>query len=223
MKVLHVLSGGLDSTVVLADNVAQFGAANVMCVNFEYGSKHNARERGAAIQICKELKVPLRLVTIVLPFTSALLKGDEQAEVPEGHYEDENMRATVVPFRNGIMLAYAVGLAESLGFELVTIGAHSGDHAIYPDCRPEFLRAMDAAACAGTYKNVHIIAPYAAMSKGDIVRAGAELGAPMELTWTCYKGGAKHCGKCGACVERAEAFMVAGVPDPTQWEEACTQ
>lgn len=222
MKVLHVLSGGLDSTVLLADNVAQHGAGNVVCVNFSYGSKHNDRERAAAILVTQHYKVTLVKVELHLRgFKSTLMY--EGGEIPEGHYEDETMRSTVVPFRNGIMLSYAVGMAESMGLELVTIGAHSGDHAIYPDCTPEFIHAMDSAAALGTYKCVHIVAPFSDMDKAEIVKAGFELNAPMHLTYTCYNGGRKHCGRCGACVERAEAFTLAGVEDPTQWEEPCSE
>ena len=149
-------------------------------------------------------------------FKSALLQGPEA--IPDGHYADDNMRATVVPFRNGIMLAIACGIAESRGLRRVMIANHSGDHTIYPDCRPEFVDAMSSAMSAGTYEGVTVWAPYTGISKADIARRGAALGLDYSLTYSCYKGGERHCGTCGTCVERREALAGAGVADPTPYE-----
>lgn len=189
-------------------------------ITFDYGSKHNAREITFADMHCGRLGI--RHITIPLSFMekyfkSSLLKGGE--EIPEGHYADENMKSTVVPFRNGIMLAIAVGLAESNGLKKVFIANHSGDHSIYPDCRPEFIVAIDSAAKAGTYERISIVAPYTDISKADIARRGKALGIDYTETWSCYKGGLHHCGKCGTCVERKESMMLAGIIDKTIYDE----
>ncbi len=150
-------------------------------------------------------------------FKSSLLEGADA--IPEGHYEDENMKSTVVPFRNGIMLAIAAGIAESNGLSNVMIANHGGDHAIYPDCRPEFISAMSQATKAGSYNGVTVLAPYTNISKSDIARHGKALGIDYTETWSCYKGGKKHCGKCGTCVERKEALQEAGIEDKTEYME----
>ena len=149
-------------------------------------------------------------------FHSSLLEGADA--IPEGHYAEANMLSTVVPFRNAIMLSIAVGLAESKGLQQVMMANHGGDHTIYPDCRPEFVRAMDATAQAGTYNHVRIIAPYTDITKADIARKGKQLGIDYTETWSCYKGGERHCGKCGTCVERKEALQLAGIEDRTEYE-----
>ena len=149
-------------------------------------------------------------------FKSSLLDGAEA--IPEGHYADENMKSTVVPFRNGIMLSIAVGIAESNELKYVMMANHGGDHTIYPDCRPEFVKAFDEAAKAGTYVNVGLLSPFTNWTKADIARRGKELGIDYSETWSCYKGGDKHCGKCGTCVERKEALAEAGIEDPTIYE-----
>ena len=150
-------------------------------------------------------------------FQSSLLKGGE--EIPEGHYAAENMKSTVVPFRNGIMLAIAAGLAESRGLHYVMMANHAGDHTIYPDCTPQFVRAMSAATKAGTYPGIELLVPYTDITKGDIARRGKALGLDYSETWSCYKGGERHCGRCGTCVERREAMADAGIDDPTDYEE----
>ena len=150
-------------------------------------------------------------------FQSSLLKGGE--EIPEGHYADENMRSTVVPFRNGIMLSIAVGIAESNDLKFVMMANHGGDHTIYPDCRPQFVDAFDEAAQAGTYVGVRLLSPFVNWTKTDIARRGKELGINYAETWSCYKGGEQHCGKCGTCVERREAMAEAGIEDPTTYED----
>jgi 7-cyano-7-deazaguanine synthase len=146
-------------------------------------------------------------------FASNLLRGG--GEIPEGHYEAENMKQTVVPFRNAIMLSIACGFAESIGAAGLVIAAHGGDHAIYPDCREEFMRALGDAMRLGTYAGVELLRPFIAMNKAQIAAEGAGLGVDFARTWSCYQGGAVHCGKCGTCIERREAFALAHVPDPT--------
>src|SRR6185312_16180897 len=148
-------------------------------------------------------------------FASDLLKSG--GDIPEGHYADENMKRTVVPFRNGIMLAAACGFAESVGAEGLAIAAHGGDHAIYPDCREDFMRAMSDAMRLGTYAGIRLLRPFIAMNKGEIAAMGAKLGVDFARTWSCYKGGAMHCGTCGTCVERREAFEKAAIADPTNY------
>ena len=191
-----------------------------MGLSFDYGSNHNAREIPYAEMHCKRLGI--KHITIKLDFMhqyfkSSLLEGADA--IPEGHYDDENMKSTVVPFRNGIMLAIATGLAESNGLKNVMLANHAGDHAIYPDCRPEFVEAMGRATEAGTYDGIRVLAPYTNITKTDIARRGKELGIDYTETWSCYKGGQKHCGKCGTCTERREALAEAGIEDHTEYEE----
>ena len=211
-----ILSGGMDSVTLLYDQQARIALA----VSFDYGSKHNAREIPFAKWHCQQLGIP----HIVIPldfmtkyFKSSLLEGGE--EIPEGHYADENMKSTVVPFRNGIMLSIAVGIAESHDLRFVMMANHGGDHTIYPDCTPAFVDAFDEAAKAGTFVNVGLLSPFTNWTKADIARRGKELGIDYAKTWSCYKGGEKHCGKCGTCVERKEALAEAGVEDPTEYED----
>lgn len=191
----------------------------VSALSFDYGAKHNHREIPWAVQHCRQLGVLHR--TIALPFigesfASDLLKSG--GDIPEGHYAEESMKRTVVPFRNGIMLSIAAGFAESTGAEALVIAAHAGDHTIYPDCRPEFMQHMGSAIREGTYARLELLAPFLRWNKAGIARHGAELGVDFSLTWSCYKGGELHCGKCGTCVERREAFLMAGLDDPTQYQ-----
>ena len=209
-----VLSGGMDSVTLMHDYKERIALA----VTFDYGSNHNARETACARRQCEMLGIEHLVIPLEFMgryFRSSLLSGAD--DIPEGHYEDENMKSTVVPFRNGIMLAVACGLAESRGLQHVMIANHGGDHAIYPDCRPGFVDSMSRAMSEGTYEGVTLLAPYTDMTKADIARRGAELGVDFSLTYSCYKGGERHCGRCGTCVERREAFSVAGVPDPTDY------
>lgn len=211
-----VLSGGMDSTTLLYEYRREIALA----ITFDYGSNHNPREIACARQSCERLGVEHVVVALDFMrrhFRSSLLAGAEA--IPEGHYADDNMRSTVVPFRNGIMLAIACGIAESRGLTRVLLANHSGDHAIYPDCRPEFVEAISAAMRAGTYEGVELVAPYTLLSKADIARRGAALGVDYRLTYSCYKGGERHCGRCGTCVERREAFLLAGLPDPTPYAD----
>ena len=210
-----VLSGGLDSTTLLYEYQSRIALA----VSFDYGSNHNQRELAFAALHCerlgiKHLIIPLDFIHQY--FHSSLLSGADA--VPEGNYDDENMRSTVVPFRNGIMLAVAAGLAEDNGLQQIMMANHAGDHAIYPDCRPSFVQAMDNAVQAGTYNGVRLFTPYTSLTKADIARRGKALGIDYSETWSCYKGGEHHCGKCGTCTERIEALREAGVEDKTVYE-----
>ena len=191
----------------------------VAAISFDYGAKHNAREVPFAAEHAAKLGVRHELVT--LDFVNRLFASDlltSGGDIPEGHYEAANMKQTVVPFRNAVMLSIATGFAESAGAEGLVIAAHGGDHAIYPDCREAFMRAMGDAMRLGTYAGIALLRPFIAFTKGRIVADGAKLGVDFARTWSCYKGAAVHCGKCGTCVERREAFIEAGVPDPTVYE-----
>lgn len=210
-----IVSGGMDSITLLYDHKDEIALG----ISFDYGSNHNAREIPFAKMHCERLGI--KHITINLDFMhqyfkSSLLDGAEA--IPEGHYADDNMKSTVVPFRNGIMLSIAIGIAESNNLDQVFIANHGGDHTIYPDCRPEFINAIDASATAGTYNNVKVVAPYTKITKSDIARIGKKLGIDYTETWSCYKGGEVHCGKCGTCVERKEALAEAGIEDKTIYE-----
>ena len=192
-----ILSGGMDSVTLLYDQQERIALA----VSFDYGSNHNARE------------IPFAR----LHFESSLLQGADA--IPEGHYAADNMKSTVVPFRNGIMLSVAIGLAESRGLKHVMMANHGGDHTIYPDSRPEFVAAMSEAARTGTYPGITLLCPFTNLTKAQIAARGRELGIDYAETWSCYKGGERHCGRCGTCVERREALAEAGIDDPTLYEE----
>ena len=210
-----IVSGGMDSITLLYDHKDEIALG----ISFDYGSNHNAREIPFAKMHCERLGI--KHITINLDFMHQYFKSsllDSAEAIPEGHYADDNMKSTVVPFRNGIMLAIAIGIAESNNLDQVFIANHGGDHTIYPDCRPEFINAIDAAATAGTYNNVKVIAPYTKITKSDIARIGKRLGIDYAETWSCYKGGEVHCGKCGTCVERKEALAEAGIEDKTIYE-----
>lgn len=212
---LIILSGGMDSTTMLHEYCDEIAIA----VTFHYGSNHNERESACAQLHCKQLGIKHIIVPVALNeyLNSSLFDGGDA--IPEGHYAAENMKSTVVPFRNGIMLAIACGIAESNGLNRVMIANHFGDHAIYPDCRKAFVDAMSEAMRQGTYDGITIDAPYTSISKTDIARRGAALGLDYATTYSCYKGGEKHCGKCGTCVERKEALRDAGIADNTEYEE----
>lgn len=215
-KIVVAVSGGMDSATLLhhlADQGHQLKA-----ISFNYGQRH-VREIDAARQLAGRLGVEHQVadLTAISPLLGGCLVDRQQA-VPEGHYADENMKQTVVPNRNMIMLSVAIAWAIRCQFDAVAYGAHSGDHAIYPDCRPEFADAMDAAAGLCDWQSIRLLRPLVHLDKGDIAKLGHALGVPFEITWTCYKGQAKHCRKCGACVERREAFAKHGLPDPTQYE-----
>ena len=211
-----ILSGGMDSCTMLHEFKDQIALA----ITFDYGSTQNGRERLCAIEQCQLLGIKhivIRLDFMHQYFKSALLESADA--IPEGDYNDENMKATVVPFRNGIMLAIACGVAESNGLKRVMIANHAGDHAIYPDCRPQFVQAMSAAMQAGTYDHIEVFAPYTHIDKVEIARHGKALGVDYAMTYSCYKGGKHHCGKCGTCRERRMALREAGIDDPTIYDD----
>ena len=216
-KVVVLLSGGMDSVTVLYHSLKEYDVIGAL--SFNYGSKHAHQELEYAKYHCD--KVGIKHTVIKLDFVQQLFKSSlliDGGEIPEGHYAAENMKSTVVPFRNGIMLSIACGFAESQGANAVAIAAHSGDHAIYPDCRTNFMEAMRAAMQLGTYESIDLLAPFVDIDKTEIVRIGAKLNVDYSQTWSCYKGLELHCGKCGTCVERKEAFELAGVPDPTKYQ-----
>jgi 7-cyano-7-deazaguanine synthase len=221
MKVCVLLSGGMDSVAAFYEAL---GSHEVVAgLSFDYGAKHNAREIPFA-KLHADRNGVLHQI-IPLDFMNRLFKSDllqSGGEIPDGHYAEESMKQTVVPFRNGIMLAIATGYAESIGAEGLVIAAHSGDHAIYPDCREPFMLAMATAMGEGTYAEIQLLRPFIAMDKTAIARRGVELGIDFSETWSCYKGGEIHCGVCGTCVERREAFILAGLPDPTRYERTPT-
>lgn len=190
-----------------------------LAVNFSYGSNHNARELECARAHCAELGIELieiDLSFIGRHFHSSLLEGADA--IPDGEYDFDNMKSTVVPFRNGIMLAAAAGLAESHGLDTVMIANHAGDHALYPDCRKSFIDAMAGAVKEGTYEGIQVSAPYTLLTKTDIAVRGKRLGIDYSTTYSCYRGGEMHCGRCGTCRERRQALAEAGIVDTTEYE-----
>ncbi|HUR58691.1 MAG TPA: 7-cyano-7-deazaguanine synthase QueC [Opitutaceae bacterium] len=216
MKVVVLCSGGMDSVTALYWARRQHAVAAV--VSFDYGAKHNHREIPFAAEHARngtERHEVIALDFVNRLFASRLLQSG--AAIPDGHYAAENMKQTVVPFRNAIMLSVACGFAESIDAEGLVIAAHGGDHAIYPDCREDFMRAMGDAMRLGTYAGVQLLRPFIALDKAGIAAEGARLGVDFARTWSCYKGGPVHCGVCGTCVERREAFQLAGIPDTTTY------
>jgi len=192
-----------------------------MALSVDYGQRHR-KELDSASAICRITGISHEVAD--LRGITHLLKGssltDSKIDVPDGHYAEESMKATVVPNRNMIMLSVAIGYAISLGAQFVAYGAHAGDHIIYPDCRPEFAAAINTAALLADWHQVELLRPFIRLTKAEIAKRGAELNVPFELTWSCYKGGERHCGRCGTCVERAEAFNLTGLQDPTEYEDA---
>lgn len=210
---LLIISGGMDSVTLLYEHKDEIG----MALSFAYGSNHSERELECAKYHCEKLGIPHKVVHLdfMKDFGSALTSGADK--IPEGHYAAENMKSTVVPFRNGIMLSVAAGYAEANNFSTLMLASHFGDHAIYPDCRENFSKAISEAIKLGTYGEITVEAPYSKITKDEIAKRGSALGVDYSKTWSCYKGGSKHCGKCGTCVERKEAFELAGVKDPTEY------
>ncbi len=218
-NVVVLVSGGMDSVTALYDAAMKYQV--IAGVSFHYGAKHNDREIPFAARHCRKLGVRHEVISLDFMnrlFRSDLLKGG--GEIPEGHYEESTMKKTVVPFRNGIMLSIVAGFAESESAQGLVIAAHAGDHAIYPDCREDFMHAMGEAIRLGTYARVQVIRPFIRMNKSQIARRGQELGVDFAQTWSCYRGGAIHCGRCGTCVERREAFVLAGLKDPTDYQDS---
>ena len=210
-----VVSGGMDSVTLLYEKKDEIALG----ISFDYGSNHNHNELPLAALHCQRLGIEHVVVPLGFMhqyFKSSLLESGDS--IPDGSYDEENMKSTVVPFRNGVMLAVAAGIAESNGLTKVLIANHGGDHTIYPDCRPEFIAAMDAAVEPGTFARVRVVAPYTNISKADIARRGRALGIDYAETWSCYKGGHVHCGTCGTCVERKEALREAGIEDNTTYQ-----
>lgn len=213
-KILLIASGGLDSTVLYYYLKSKYQQVDIC--NFSYGSKHNKIERE---RLKKNIDTKIYYIDIDLSFlNSSLLKGG--IDIPEGHYAQENMKSTVVPFRNGIMLSYAIAIADNYKYDAVALGNHTGDHFIYPDCRTEFINGISQAAEQGTFNKIKIISPFNDISKTGITKIGKELGIEkiMFNTWTCYKGKKKHCGVCGACNERKEAFKENNIKDLTEYK-----
>ncbi|MBQ7192131.1 MAG: 7-cyano-7-deazaguanine synthase QueC [Paludibacteraceae bacterium] len=203
---LIVLSGGMDSTTMLYEYQQQIALA----VSFHYGSNHNDKELHFAQLHCQRLGI--KHIVLPLPFIkdyfrSSLLAGADA--IPSDEYNEQNMHSTVVPFRNGIMLAIAAGIAENEQLQYIMLANHAGDHTIYPDCRPEFVNAMNEAVQAGTWNNVQLLTPYTNISKTEIARRGLTLGINYDETWSCYRGGEQQCGTCATCREREQALMEA--------------
>jgi 7-cyano-7-deazaguanine synthase len=211
-----LMSGGLDSTV-LAAYLKSLGH-QVRCLGIDYGQRHRC-ELDAAVNVANALDVPYERLDLSL-LRRVLAQGSQTGDtpVPDGHYADESMKVTVVPNRNMILLSVAAGYAITRQCNAIAYAAHAGDHTIYPDCRPEFVAACEAVLWLCDWNPVLLHAPFLKQTKAEIVGIGARIAAPMHLTWSCYKGGEQHCGKCGTCVERREAFQLAGIYDPTDYE-----
>ncbi|WP_435237162.1 7-cyano-7-deazaguanine synthase QueC [Psychromonas sp. PT13] len=217
-KVVVIYSGGMDSFTVLHKAIEQ--GLTPYALTFDYGQRH-IKEIEVAKDVCKELGVNHKIIDISA--INQLIGGssltDSSIEVALGHYEEENMKSTVVPNRNMILLSLAIGYAVSIGAEQVYYGAHSGDHAIYPDCRPEFVEKMNNVAAIANYEKTEIFSPYLNSNKIGILKDGLAMGLDYSKTWTCYNGREKACGQCGSCVERLEAFAENGVTDPIPYED----
>lgn len=214
MRTVAVFSGGLDSTVLLAELLA--ARDEVYALSVDYGQRHRI-ELEHAERIAKRFGVPWQIADLssIAPLLAGSSQTSSDIAVPHGHYAEESMKLTVVPNRNMIMLAVAGGWAISLKADRVAYGAHSGDHTIYPDCRPEFAVAVNHALGLADWHRVELFCPFIELTKTQIVERGAALGVDFAQTWSCYEGGGLHCGKCGTCVERQEAFRLARVADPT--------
>lgn len=218
-KAIVVYSGGMDSYTLLMDMRRYY---EIYAISFDYGQRHS-KELIYADKVTEEINVPHKFVDMVDIGKELLSRSSQTSSdipVPEGHYTNESMVQTVVPNRNMIMLSVAVGYAVNIGAAKVFFGAHAGDHAIYPDCRPDFIDTMNIVCKLANYQTVKIIPPYIYMTKGNIAVIGRQLGLDYSKTWTCYNGREKACGKCGACQERLEAMEYAGITDPLEYEDA---
>ncbi len=216
-KVVVIYSGGMDSFTVLHRAIAE--GYDVYALSFNYGQRHD-KELTYAANVCQSLAIP-HLITDITQINQ-LLQGSsltsKDIEVAEGHYTADNMKSTIVPNRNMILLSLAVGYAVSIKAEKVFYGAHGGDHTIYPDCRPEFVHAMNDVTQIANFEPVEIISPFLNDDKIEILRYGIEHRLDYQQTWTCYNGREKACGKCGSCVERLEAFAANNTIDPLEYE-----
>ncbi|MGZ0656816.1 7-cyano-7-deazaguanine synthase QueC [Coraliomargarita sp. W4R53] len=218
MKTVIIYSGGLDSTVLLY-HLREAGH-ELHALSIDYGQRHRCElDRAAAICAALDIPQPMADLSAIQPLLAGNSLTSPKIEVAEGHYTEETMKTTVVPNRNMIFLSIATGHALSIKAEQIAYAAHSGDHAIYPDCRNEFADAMAVAIKLADWEQVELSRPFVNWTKADIVRRGVELGVPFEKTWSCYKGGELHCGRCGTCIERREAFDLAGVEDPTPYAD----
>ncbi len=218
------LSGGIDSTTILADLMSMPSRSDVLLVTFKYPSKHNKLERKAAAGVANYYEQPLRTVDVTDVFSgskSSMVNNDRA--IPEGHYKAETMKSTVVPLRNVVFasIAGAVG-QEVFGTKAYTVvvGVHAGDHAIYPDCRPKTIHFLNATFLEGSDNQISVVAPYIGLTKAEIVKIGLKLGAPYNITRTCYNNKVNGCGKCGSCIERLEAFNINGHIDPIKYDFA---
>lgn len=214
--VVVIYSGGMDSFTLL--HLARARGHKVHALSFNYGQRH-VRELEAAATVCQAEGIPHKVIDIRA--MSEVMAGSSltsDIEVPEGHYQEASMKSTVVPNRNMILLSLATGYAVTAGAQAVWFGAHGGDHAIYPDCRPEFIEKMDAVCRVANYEPVAVEAPFMALDKGEILAEGLKLGLDYSQTWTCYNGRELACGRCGSCVERLEAFNAHGLKDPLAYE-----
>jgi 7-cyano-7-deazaguanine synthase len=218
-RTVVVFSGGLDSTTLLYHLKEAGHELAALAVN--YGQRHS-RELDCAQAICRDFEMDLTTLDLagLSPIFGRNSLSDSSAEIPEGSYQPDSMQQTTVPNRNMILLSIAAGWAISNNCQAVAFGAHSGEYTPYPDCRPEFAEAMDKAAQLCDWNPLRILAPFVDWTKADIVRRGAELGVPFGLTWSCYVGGDRHCGRCGTCLDRKRAFQQSGVNDPTEYETA---
>jgi 7-cyano-7-deazaguanine synthase len=217
-KAIAIVSGGMDS-VTLA-YLLKWHGYDLRLLSFDYGQRH-AKELQYARRCADRLDVPIDVISLtdVTRHLTGSALTDSAVDVPEGHYADETMKATIVPNRNAMMLSIATAVAVAEGAGIVATAVHAGDHPIYPDCRPEFIDAFQRMARLANDANLEVLAPFVEVDKHDIVTVGADLGVPYQDTWSCYKGLELHCGKCGTCVERKEAFDLADVADPTIYEE----
>ena len=220
-RAVVLLSGGLDSTTLVYQLL--YEDFDIIALNVDYGQRH-VREIESAQEIAAAAQVPLVQVQLARALTP-IFAGCQSSQVglqdvPEGHYAAETMRITLVPNRNMLLLSLAGALAESREASLIAYAAHAGDHSVYADCRPSFYKSCDETIQQATEGRVRLYAPFGKITKADIVKRGSLLHVPLGLTWSCYKGGTQHCGRCSTCVERAEAFSLAGVPDPTSYEDS---
>ncbi len=221
-KCVAIVSGGMDSTVLAYQ--CNFAYKQLIMVSFNYGQRHK-KELDYAAKTAAALGADHRIID--MGFMAALLGGSAltspDVAVPDGHYAEESMRQTVVPNRNMIMLSIACGIAVAEKADALLTGVHAGDHFIYPDCRPEFIRVMNNAMKIANLgfipEHFELHAPYSTITKADIARVGDAYKVPWQDTWSCYKGGAMHCGVCGTCTERREAFEIAGIDDPTRYAD----